>query len=158
MLAVSRDLKVADFIRDELARIIQLEMRDPRVGSFVSVNDVRVSRDLSYAEVYVSSLQANSEAEQEALIEVLNKASGFFRSTLAKRHKMRTTPKPRFHYDLLVEEGPRIEKLIGTAMASVSNESVSNESVSNEPGSDASPVQQVSGDNRKDNTDADNHG
>ena len=32
---------------------------------------------------------------------------------------MRTTPKPRFHYDLLVAEGPRIEKLIGTAMASV---------------------------------------
>lgn len=119
MLAVSRDLKVADFIRDEVARIIAFEMRDPRVGSFVSVNDVKVSKDLSYAEIYVSSLQVNDSAEQEALIKVLNGAAGFFRSTLAKRHKMRTTPKPRFHYDLLVAEGPRIEKLIGTAMASV---------------------------------------
>jgi ribosome-binding factor A len=119
MLAVSRDLKVADFIRDEVARIIAFEMRDPRVGSFVSVNDVKVSKDLSYAEIYVSSLQVNEPAEQEALIKVLNGAAGFFRSTLAKRHKMRTTPKPRFHYDLLVAEGPRIEKLIGTAMASV---------------------------------------
>jgi ribosome-binding factor A len=119
MLAVSRDLKVADFIRDEVARIIAFEMRDPRVGSFVSVNDVKVSKDLSYAEIYVSSLQVNDAAEQEALIKVLNGAAGFFRSTLAKRHKMRTTPKPRFHYDLLVAEGPRIEKLIGTAMASV---------------------------------------
>ncbi len=119
MLAVSRDLKVADFIRDEVARIIAFEMRDPRVGSFVSVNDVKVSKDLSYAEIYVSSLQVNDATEQEALIKVLNGASGFFRSTLAKRHKMRTTPKPRFHYDLLVAEGPRIEKLIGTAMASV---------------------------------------
>ena len=119
MLAVSRDLKVADFIRDEVARIIAFEMRDPRVGSFVSVNDVKVSKDLSYAENYVSSLQVNEPAEQEALIKVLNGAAGFFRSTLAKRHKMRTTPKPRFHYDLLVAEGPRIEKLIGTAMASV---------------------------------------
>lgn len=119
MLAVSRDLKVADFIRDEVARIIAFEMRDPRIGSFVSVNDVKVSKDLSYAEIYVSSLQVNDAAEQEALIKVLNGAAGFFRSTLAKRHKMRTTPKPRFHYDLLVAEGPRIEKLIGTAMASV---------------------------------------
>ena len=119
MLAVSRDLKVADFIRDEVARIIAFEMRDPRVGSFVSVNDVKVSKDLSYAEIYVSSLQVNDPAEQEALIKVLNGAAGFFRSTLAKRHKMRTTPKPRFHYDLLVAEGPRIEKLIGTAMSSV---------------------------------------
>jgi ribosome-binding factor A len=119
MLAVSRDLKVADFIRDEVARIIAFEMRDPRVGSFVSVNDVKVSKDLSYAEIYVSSLQVNEPAEQEALIKVLNGAAGFFRSTLAKRHKMRTTPKPRFHYDLLVAEGPRIEKLIGTAMESV---------------------------------------
>ena len=121
MLAMSRDLKVADFIRDEVARIIQLEMRDPRVGSFVSVNDVKVSRDLSYADIYVSSLQANEPEERQALIEVLNKASGFFRSTLAKRHKMRTTPKPRFHYDELVEAGPRLEKLIHTAMQSVSD-------------------------------------
>jgi len=118
MLAVSRDLKVADFIRDELARIIQLEMRDPRVGSFVSVNDVKVSRDLSFADVYVSSLQANDDAEKDALIKVLNGAAGYFRSTLAKRHKMRTTPKPRFHYDKLVEDGPRLEKLIDTAMRS----------------------------------------
>jgi ribosome-binding factor A len=127
MLAMSRDLKIADFIRDEVARIIQLEMRDPRVGSFVSVNDVKVSRDLSYAEIYVSSLQANDEDEKEALIKVLNGAAGFFRSTLAKRHKMRTTPKPRFHYDLLVEEGPRLEKLIDTAMQNVSQEQPSDE-------------------------------
>ena len=115
-LAMSRDLKIADFLRDEVARILQLEMRDPRVGSFVSVNDVKVSKDLSYADIYVSSLQASSSDERQELIEVLNGAAGYFRSTLAKRHKMRTTPKPRFHYDELVEEGPRIEKLISRAM------------------------------------------
>ena len=117
MLAVSRDLKVADFIRDEVARIIQMEMRDPRVGMFVSVNDVRVSKDLSYAEIYVSSLEAQSAEQKAELVAVLNKAAGFFRSTLAKRHKMRTTPKPRFHYDELVESAPRLEKLIGDAVA-----------------------------------------
>lgn len=114
---MSRDLKVADFIRDEVARIVQFEMRDPRVGSFVSINDVKVSKDLSYADIYVSSLQAENEADQAALIRVLNKAAGFFRSTLAKRHSMRTTPKPRFHYDELVTSGPRLEQLIADAVA-----------------------------------------
>jgi ribosome-binding factor A len=114
---MSRDLKVADFIRDEVARIIQLEMRDPRVGPFVSVNDVRVSKDLSFADIYVSSLQASSDEQRDVLISVLNKAAGFFRSTLSKRHRMRTTPRPRFHYDELVEEGPRLEALITKAVA-----------------------------------------
>jgi ribosome-binding factor A len=115
MREYGRGLRIADFIRDELAAIIQREMRDPRVG-MVSVNEVKVSKDLSYAEVYVSSLDAETETARKDLIDVLNKASGFFRSELAKRHKMRTTPKPRFHYDELMERGPRIESLIERAV------------------------------------------
>ena len=112
---MSRDLRVADFVRDEVSRILQRDMRDPRVGSFVSVNDVKVSKDLSYAEIYVSSLQANDAKAQAELVEVLNRAAGFFRTQLSKRPSMRTTPKPRFHYDELVERGPRREQLIGKA-------------------------------------------
>lgn len=110
-----RDLRVADFIRDELASIISRGMRDPRVG-MVSVNEVRVSRDLSYAEIYVSSLDTETPEARRELIEVLNKASGYFRSELAKRHSMRTTPKPRFHYDELQESGPRLDALIHRAL------------------------------------------
>ena len=113
---MSRDLRVADFVRDEVSRILQRDMRDPRVGSFVSVNDVKVSKDLSYAEIYVSSLQANDTKAQAELVDVLNRAAGFFRTQLSKRHSMRTTPKPRFHYDELVERGPRLEQLIGKAV------------------------------------------
>lgn len=112
-----RDLRVGDFIRDELAAIILREMRDPRVG-MVNVNEVRVSRDLSYADVYVSSIDAATDEAREQLIDVLNKASGFFRSKLAKRHSMRTTPRLRIHYDQLIEEGPRLEALIERAVRS----------------------------------------
>lgn len=111
-----RDLRVADMVREELACIVQRQVRDPRVGS-VSVNDVRVSKDLSFADVYVSSMETPEPAEQADLVAVLNRASGFFRSELAKRHSMRTTPKPRFHYDVSVERGPRLEKLITDALA-----------------------------------------
>ncbi len=112
-----RDLRVADFVRDEIAQIIQRQMRDPRIG-LVSVNDVRVSKDLSYADVYVSSLDTTEASQKEDLVVVLNKAAGFFRSELAKRHRMRTTPKPRFHYDEVVDRGPQMEKLIDAAVRS----------------------------------------
>ncbi len=110
-----RDLRIADFIRDEVASIIQCQMRDPRVG-MLSVNDVRVSKDLSYADIYVSSFDAQNAEQREELLQVLNKAAGFVRSELARRHSMRTTPKPRFHYDELVESGPRLERLIEDAV------------------------------------------
>ena len=111
-----RDLRIADFIRDELAAIIQREMRDPRVG-MVSVNQAKVSKDLSWADVYVSSFETKTDDERAELIEVLNKAAGYFRSELAKRHSMRTTPKPRFHYDEVIERGPELESLINKAVS-----------------------------------------
>lgn len=115
MKEYGRDLRVADFIRDELAEIIRRDMRDPRIG-MVSVNEVTVSKDLSYAEVYVSSWQTREGDERSEFISVLNKAAGFFRSELAKKHRMRTTPKLRFHYDEVVEKGPAMEALIESAI------------------------------------------
>ena len=111
-----RALRVADFVRDEIADILQRGMRDPRVG-MVSVNEVTVSKDLSFADVYVTSMEAETPELRDDLIGVLNNAAGFFRSELAKRHRMRTTPKPRFHYDEAVERGPRLEALIDAAVS-----------------------------------------
>ena len=117
MREYGRDLRVADFIRDELASIIQREMRDPRVG-MVSINEARVSRDLSWVDVYVSSFETTTQEARDELIMVLNKAAGYFRSELARRHSMRTTPKPRFHYDEVIERGPELESLIEKAIRS----------------------------------------
>ncbi|MDA1073838.1 MAG: 30S ribosome-binding factor RbfA [Proteobacteria bacterium] len=117
MREYGRDLRVADFIRDEIADIIMRRVADPRVG-MISINDVRVSKDLSYADIYFSSVQATSTADREELVEVLNKAAGFFRTQLASRHTMRTTPKPRFHFDDLSESGPKLEELIDRAVQS----------------------------------------
>ncbi len=110
-----RLLRVADFVREELTEIIRREMRDPRVG-MLSITDVRVSRDLSYADVYVSSLEASDAEDQVELVAVLTGASGFLRSMLARSHSMRTTPKLRFHYDELIQEGSRMQRLIDQAV------------------------------------------
>lgn len=116
MKEYSRDLRVADFVRDELSNIMQREMRDPRIG-MVSINEVKVSKDLSFADIYISSLETSETEDQVSLIKVLNKAAGFFRSTLAQRHSMRTTPKPRFHYDEVADRAPRLDALISKAVA-----------------------------------------
>ena len=107
--------RVADFIRSELADIVKNEMRDPRV-SLLSITDARVSRDLGVADVYVTSLAAGDARERTELLAVLNGAAGFLRSALAGRHAMRTTPRLRFHYDELIEGGPRLEALIDRAV------------------------------------------
>ena len=110
-----RDLRLADFIRDELARALVSDVRDPRIG-MTSVTDVRVNRDMSRADVYVSSLSARSESEREAVVAALDHAAGFLRSKVAQRGNLRTTPRFRFHYDDLVESGSRLEALIDRAV------------------------------------------
>lgn len=114
-MSPDRANRVADFIRSELADIVGRQMRDPRV-SLLSVTDVRVSRDLGFADIYVASHNAADAAARAELIEVLGGAAGFLRTALAARHAMRTTPRLRFHYDELIERGPRIEALIDKAV------------------------------------------
>ena len=111
----ARDLRVSDFVRDEISKILSFEIKDPRIG-LTSVTDVRVSRDLSYSDIYVSSLSVKSEADQKELLVVLNHAAGFMRSVIAKRHSMRKTPRLRFHYDELLKNGPRLDALIDKAL------------------------------------------
>lgn len=112
-----RERRVADFIQREFADILQREMKDPRVG-MVSVNEVKVSTDLGYADLYVSSLDAATEEEQEALLDVLRGAAGFLRTLIAKRAQMRSTPRLRFHWDRLPEQSNRMAQLIDAAVAS----------------------------------------
>ena len=114
---MSRSLRVGDFIRDEISTIVREEVRDPRITKHLTVNEVTVSRDLSHADIYVSSFEFDSPVNEKAIIEVLNKASGFFRTKLSKRHTMRGTPKLRFHYDSLIKEGAELEEKINEARA-----------------------------------------
>ena len=112
----SRQARVADHVQRELLDIILGQMRDPRIG-ILSINEVRVSRDLSYADVYVSMLEARNAEERATLISVLDKASGYLRSGLAARSTMRVTPQLRFHYDETLERGAELERLIDDAVA-----------------------------------------
>ena len=89
-----------------------MEVKDPRLG-MVTVNEVKVSRDLAYANVYFTILP---DENQTLGTQVLNSAAGFLRSQLAKILSTRTTPKLRFFYDRTIENGARLSKAIDDAV------------------------------------------
>lgn len=110
----SRGRRVADLIQHQLARVIQKEIKDPRVG-MVTLTEVKVSRDLAWADVYFTTLADQSHDEAEA---GLGNAAGFLRSRLAKHLDTRTTPRLRFHYDSSIENGARMSRVITDAIES----------------------------------------
>ena len=82
-----RPNKVAEEIKKELMSIIRNDIKDPRVDGLVSVTDVEVTSDLSYAKVFISKY-GTDKARTDAL-KGLEKAAGYIRSELSKRLKMR---------------------------------------------------------------------
>jgi ribosome-binding factor A len=112
----SRTQRVADYLRRELAQLIQQEVRDPRIG-MVNINDVEVSRDLAHAKVYVTFVDGRPDAERAEALKVLNKASGFLRSQIASSNHMRTTPRLFFVFDESVMRGAALTALIDRAVA-----------------------------------------
>ena len=100
--------RIASIIRKNISEIIQFEIRDPNLG-FVSIPEVKVSKDFSYATVYVSFI---NDADIEPSLEVLNKAKGFIRSELAKRLDIRRVPEIRFVLDEGYKREARITELL----------------------------------------------
>ncbi|WP_041521674.1 30S ribosome-binding factor RbfA [Gilvimarinus agarilyticus] len=111
----TRSDRVGDAIQRYLANMIQQEIRDPRVG-MVNINDVKVTRDMAYAKVYVTLVGADEEASL-ASVGVLNKAAGFLRTMLAKELNMRTVPRLQFYYDHTSVRGQELSSLIDRAVA-----------------------------------------
>lgn len=108
--------KINDLLKRELAQLVQYELRDPRVG-MVSVTDVRVSRDLAYADVYVTVLGKSTSREAADSLEGLNHAAGHLRSLLAKNVNLRSTPRLKFVFDESVARGAYLSGLIEEALA-----------------------------------------
>lgn len=110
----SRTERVGDYLRRELAVIIQRELRDPRLG-MVSITAADVSRDLSHAQIYFTLLGSDTPEDAKPTTDVLNKAAGFLRTALARDASMRSVPRLRFIFDTSVGRGRDLEALISRA-------------------------------------------
>ncbi|HZI93417.1 MAG TPA: 30S ribosome-binding factor RbfA [Patescibacteria group bacterium] len=111
-MAGPRREKVSDLVREEVARLLQAEVHDVRLG-FITVTDVTMSPDLKHARVYVSML-AEGEPRENAMM-ALKAASGFIRRRIGQTLRLRHTPQISFALDTSIEYGARIESLIQEA-------------------------------------------
>ena len=109
----ARTDRIAEQIRRELAELIRLEIKDPRVR-MVTLIGVEVARDYSHAKIFYTTLQGQDKAVQQGL----ERASGFLRSQLAHAMKLRVIPQLHFVYDVSIERGAHLSQLIEQAVAS----------------------------------------
>ncbi len=103
--------RINHLIRQEISGLIQRQVKDPRLGPFIAVTEVITSPDLKHAKVFVSCISDNKE-EQKKTLDVLNAASGFFRTELSRILKLRRVPELTFHWDNSIEHGDRILRLL----------------------------------------------
>lgn len=103
--------RVAQEIQKEIAVILQREVKDPRIG-MVTVSDVKVSSDLSFAKIFVTFLFDSDEMVVAQGMKGLEKASPYIRSLLGKAMRLRIVPEIRFVYDSSLVEGMRMSNLV----------------------------------------------
>ncbi len=99
--------KLNSLIRSELSDIFLKDIKNPLFEK-ITITCVRVTNDLSLAAVFYSSYEGDARALEDSL----NKSSGFIRSILKKRLRIRKVPEIRFKYDSSIEYGDRIDTLL----------------------------------------------
>ena len=92
---------------EEISKIIHSEIKNKEI-SFVTITDVKITNDLSFAKVYFTSLNDKKEEMEKAL----NKVSGVIRTALCSKVKIRKMPELHFVYDESIEYGKKIENII----------------------------------------------
>ncbi len=85
------------------------ELSDPRL-SMIYVTDVKVDRELAYADIYVSAVEGQERSKE--VLAGLESASGFIRHALAQRVDLRVFPRLRFHWDPTPEHADHIEQVL----------------------------------------------
>jgi len=106
---MQRREKIQEEIKKIISDILQKDVKDPSVG-FVTVTTVELSGDFRHAKVFVSVL--GEKQKQEESLKGLEKATGFIRSELGKRIRLRHVPEIVFVFDESIEHGDHINKLL----------------------------------------------
>ena len=105
-----RTERVNNLIRQEISELLQRQVKDPRLGSFVAVTEVSTSPDLRHAKIFISRI--GSQEEKQEILSVLASASGFLRKELARRLRLRRIPELSFQWDDYIERGAHLLQLI----------------------------------------------
>ncbi|WP_430875310.1 30S ribosome-binding factor RbfA [Gilliamella sp. G0441] len=109
--AFNRSSRVGHELQKEIAIILQREIKDPRLG-MVTVSGVDISRDLSYAKVFVTFLNDDDPQVIEQGLTVLNDAKGYIRTLIGKAMRLRIIPEIKFLYDESLVKGMQMSSLV----------------------------------------------
>ncbi len=110
-----RSYRVADQIQQELSGLIRHSLKDPRLSPMLTITSVDVTRDLSFARVYYSVMNADERDDTQRALE---RSIGYLRRQLGSALSLRVVPQLQFHYDSSIEEGARMSALIDEAVSS----------------------------------------
>lgn len=110
MRGAPRPLAVAEQVRREVGRLLTEELKDPRLG-FVTIHEVRVSRDLGLATLSYSQLEESEEAKA-ATRTALRQAAPWLRRELARAMRIRQVPELRFVPDMNFVNSLRIQQVL----------------------------------------------
>jgi ribosome-binding factor A len=109
-LAYKRSLRISDQIVKEVSEmIVRGEVKDPRISG-VFITGVKITENLSMAEIYYTILGGEREKSQALL--GLEHAKGFIRSKLAGRLRMKKIPDIKFSFDTALERGYRVDAIL----------------------------------------------
>ncbi len=106
---MGRQERVAEAIKKEVSCILHDEMKDPRLG-FVTITQVQVSPDLSYAKVFFSVL--GKEEDRKKTQVALDSARGFIRKLVSERINLRLSPELSFREDISTEYSVHIQEVL----------------------------------------------
>ncbi|MCF6460501.1 30S ribosome-binding factor RbfA [Clostridium sp. Cult3] len=107
---IKRINRISEEVRKTVSELLTTEIKDPRINPMITVTKVEVTRDLSFANIYVSVL--GDEKNKEDTLEGLESAKGFIRKEIGNRVDLRYVPEPIFHLDESIERGIYMSKLI----------------------------------------------
>ena len=100
--------RIASSMVKEISYLLATEVKNPNI-KFVTITDVKVTNDLSFAEVYFTVLD---DSKRKETLDALKDASGFIRKKLCDRIDIRHMPELEFVFDESIEYGQNIEKII----------------------------------------------
>lgn len=109
MPSVLRMKRINDRIKEILSMVLLAKVDDPRLSG-VTITDVKVDRELDFANIYVSALEGQERADE--ILDALKKARGFLRYEVSQEIDLRVTPKFRFLWDPTSELADRIDNLL----------------------------------------------
>ncbi|MFO7636430.1 MAG: 30S ribosome-binding factor RbfA [Clostridia bacterium] len=105
-----RNSRIGEELKREISNIFLYDIKDPRLQGMVSVLNVTVTNDLSYAKIFISIMGGDEEKKES--MKAIKSSLGFIRKEIAGRLNLRHVPELRFVYDDSIDKSFQINSIL----------------------------------------------